>query len=168
MASTLRLSEQSAILAATAPSLAVLNNEKELDETFLLLQGVLNSIKTDLDELPRESDLGSIEQVAEKAGLDNTHYRICLDNTKQLGEDSGRMEKELFNLKGLATKRLLFSERRTVALTKIQAIQQNLTEILNPVEYGVTSLTSLFGRRSARRIQNHYKQLDEDKGFLAK
>ncbi len=145
LTSALYLSEQGTVLSATAPVLAVSQNRKQLDETYHKLVEILDTIKEKLEIFS---------------------YNNNIQHTTRLGQDSRKMAEVLSRLKRSTGKRLSFSETQANVLADIQSVQQDLVEILDPVEYGVTSLTNLFSRRIARRIDNYLKKIGSDNGAI--
>ncbi len=144
LTSALYLSEQSSMLSATAPVLAVSYNNTELSETSLRLEKMLKSIRDIIKAVP---DLGEAD------------YSGKLEKNTQIMDDM------IIKLRESTALRLSLAERHAHALVEIQAVQRTLIEVLNPVEYGVISLTNLFGKRTVRRINRFLKQRNEKDEF---
>lgn len=125
----MRLSEHSAVLAASAPRLASARNQAETQE-----------IETGLDQLRTEIDrnLNALEQTAPAERLVQVRSHVVM------------LSETLTGLKRAANERIALEQHRANALARIRQAESNFIDTVSPVDYGVSSLTQLFGNRVAR------------------
>jgi diguanylate cyclase (GGDEF)-like protein/PAS domain S-box-containing protein len=125
----MRLSEHSALLAASAPSLT---NARDLQETL--------RVENELDQLKREVDfnLSILEQTSASQRLVQIR-----NNVRILAET-------LSGLKSATNERIALDKRHASALSGIRAVHSKFADTVSPVVWGVSSLTRLLGKRVAR------------------
>ena len=137
----MRLSEHSALLAASAPSLA---NARDLEGT--------QRIERELDLLQREID-GNLSILQQSAGA------------QQLVPVRGHvaaLSRTLADLKRAVNERIALDRRHAAALAGIRDVHSEFTDTVSPVVWGVSSLTRLFGKRLARNNVAVLGELRED------
>ena len=123
------LSEHSALLAASAPSLA---SARDLQET--------RQVVASLDQLKRRIDdnLSVLEQTAGSQQLVEVRRNVAM------------LTDILSGLKGATNERIALDERHDRAMTHIREVHSEFSDTVSPVVWGVSSLTRLFGKRVAR------------------
>ncbi len=136
----MRLSANSALLAAGAPVLAASRGEQELYETETRLNKLVNEIKNNMEELSTSGD------------------GMAFDAIKQ---HSATITATLVELKQATLKRLVLQQKSDSGLVALRAVQGDLVDTLNPIVYGATSLSNLFARRGGRLDAAAVKNLME-------
>ncbi len=123
------LSEHSALLAASAPSLA---SARDLQET--------RQVVASLDQLKRRIDenLSVLEQTARSQQLVEVRSNVAM------------LTDILSGLKGATNKRIALDERHDRIMAHIREVHSEFSDTVSPVVWGVSSLTRLFGKRVAR------------------
>jgi diguanylate cyclase (GGDEF)-like protein/PAS domain S-box-containing protein len=124
-----RLSEHSALLAASAPRLS---NAQDSEQT--------QQIAADLDRLKEkiEKNVALLAEISES------------DRLGQIKEDIAVLADSLAELKSATSKRIVLDERHADTLTHIRLVHNELEDTISPVVWGVSSVTRLFGKRTAR------------------
>ena len=137
----MRLSEHSALLAASAPSLSNARSHSEIA-----------TVGASLDSLNRE-----IEHNV--AYLENTSesHRI-----NQIRNDAATLEATLSKLKTAANNRISLDEKRLKSLTRTQEVHSEFTDTVSPVVWGVASLTRLFGKRVLRSNSSDLRTIRDE------
>ncbi len=125
----MRLSEHSALLAASAPSLT---NARDLQETL--------RVENELDQLKKEVDLNL--SILEQTSASQRLVQIR-NNVRILAET-------LSGLKSATNERIALDKRHASALSGIRAVHSRFADTVSPVVWGVSSLTRLLGKRVAR------------------
>jgi diguanylate cyclase (GGDEF)-like protein/PAS domain S-box-containing protein len=125
----MRLSEHSALLAASAPSLT---NARDLQETL--------RVEKELDQLKRGVDLNL--SILEQTSASQRLVQIR-NNVRILAET-------LSGLKSATNERIALDKRHASALSGIRAVHSKFADTVSPVVWGVSSLTRLLGKRVAR------------------
>jgi phosphoglycerate-specific signal transduction histidine kinase len=125
----MRLSEHSALLAASAPSLA---SAHDLEAT--------QQVEAGLDRLKREIDdnLSILEQTTGSERLAPVRNNVAV------------LSDTLSGLKSAANERIRLDARHANALTQVRGVHSEFADTVSPVVWGVSSLTRLFGKRVAR------------------
>ena len=125
----MRLSEHSALLAASAPSLA---SASDLQET--------HRVEDELDQLKREidSNLSILERISASQQLVQVRNNVTV------------LAETLSGLKSATNARIALNERHARALVSIREVHSNFADTVSPVVWGVSSLTRLLGKRVAR------------------
>jgi len=125
----MRLSEHSALLAASAPSLAHAPNPAATHE-----------IETGLDQLQVEIDrnLSALEQTAKPERLVQVRRHVAM------------LSETLDGLKRATNERIALEQRRANALAHIRQAHSEFSYTIGPVVWGGSSLTQLFGKRTTR------------------
>jgi len=123
------LSEHSALLAASAPSLA---SARDLQET--------RQVVANLDQLKRRIDenLSVLEQTAKPQQLVEVRSNVAM------------LTDILSGLKGATNERIALDERHDRVTAHIREVHSEFSDTVSPVVWGVSSLTRLFGKRVAR------------------
>ncbi len=135
-----RLSEHSALLAASAPSLT---NATDWQQT--------NAVAAKLDQLKAEvvTSVAILEEISESDRLGEIRaYVITLTDT-------------LLGLKTATNERIVLGSRQAEVLARIRAVHSELVDTVSPVVWGVSSLTRLFGKRAARASVGAIKTLHD-------
>jgi len=143
MTAAMRLAERSASLAAIAPVLAASEGEEELRQTVIRVDKLIEDIRTDMHFL----------------GIGNWAENTIIF---KISADSKIIAESLHRLKDDTLGQLILKKRLQSVLTRIRKSHNNLSDTVSPVVYGVSSLTSLFGKRTARRISSSVKKTEED------
>ena len=125
----MRLSEDSALLAASAPSLA---NARDLQGTQRVEAG-LDRLKKGID-----ANLSILEQTSK------SHRLVQIRGNVSVLSDT------LSGLKIATNQRIALDERHATALARIREVHSEFTDTVSPVVWGVSSLTRLFGKSVAR------------------
>lgn len=125
----MRMSERSALLAASAPSLT---NAHNLRET--------RKVAADLDKLRKDidSNVSILEEISE------SHRLVQVRNNVAILADT------VLKLKGATNHRIALDERHFRALARIREVHSEFADTVSPVVWGVSSLTRLLGKRVAR------------------
>jgi len=125
----MRLSEHSALLAASAPSLA---SARDLQET--------RRVEEELDQLKRgiDKNLSILEDTSISPNLDQVRHNVSV------------LAETLSGLKSATNERIALDQRHASALASMRAVHSEFTDTVSPVVWGVSSLTRLFGKRVAR------------------
>jgi diguanylate cyclase (GGDEF)-like protein/PAS domain S-box-containing protein len=125
----MRLSEHSALLAASAPSLT---NARNLRET--------HQIAASLDKLKKEidSNVSILEEKSESHLLAQVRDNVAI------------LADTLLKLKGATNHRIALDERHFRTLARIREVHGEFADTVSPVVWGVSSLTRLLGKRAAR------------------
>ena len=125
----MRLSEHSALLAASAPSLA---SARDLQETY--------RVGDELDQLKREidSNLSILERTSASQRLIQVRNYVRV------------LTETLSGLKSATNERIALDQRHVSALSSIRAVHSEFADTVSPVVWGVSSLTRLLGKRVAR------------------
>ncbi len=123
------LSEHSALLAASAPSLA---SARDLHET--------RQVVASLDQLKRRIDdnLSVLEQTARTQQMVEVRSNVAM------------LTDILSGLKGATNERIALDERHDRVMTHVRQVHSEFSDTVSPVVWGVSSLTRLFGKRVAR------------------
>ena len=141
----MKLSANSALLAAGAPVLAASRSELELSQTETRLNWLVQEINSNMDQL---SVSGS---------------GMAFNAIKQ---HSDKITATLAELKEATLKRLVLQKKRYTGLEVLRAVQGDLVDTLNPVVYGATSLSNLFARRGGRLNAAVVKNMMEESASL--
>ncbi|MEN8131659.1 MAG: EAL domain-containing protein [Pseudomonadota bacterium] len=125
----MRLSEHSALLAASAPSLTNARNPRQTEQ-----------VATGLDKLKREIDnnVAMLEETSES------------DRLEQVRNNVATLADTLSKLKSATNERIVLDERHSSAMARIRDVHSEFSDTVSPVVWGVSSLTRLFGKRAAR------------------
>ena len=140
MATAMRLAERSASLAAIAPVLAASEREEQLRQTVIRIDKLIEDIRIDMHFLGSGS------------WADN-------EIIFKISADSKIIAESLYHLKDDTLWQLILKKRLHSVLTRIRKNHNNLSDTVAPVVYGVSSLTNLLGKRTARRISSSVKKL---------
>ncbi len=125
----MRLSENSALLAASAPSLTNARNPRETE-----------NIAAGLDQLKQEID-NNVAALEETSGA---------DRLAQVRNNVAVLADTLSKLKIATNDRIVLDQRRDSAVARIRDVHSEFSDTVSPVVWGVSSLTRLFGKRTAR------------------
>ena len=125
----MRLSEHSALLAASAPSLTNARNSREIHEVGAGLDLLKNKIDSNVSILEKTSKSNRLEQVRRNVSI---------------------LADTLLKLKGATNLRINLDEQRFLALTHIREVHSEFSDTVSPVVWGVSSLIRLYGKRVAR------------------
>ena len=139
----MRLSANSALLAAGAPVLAASQTELELSQTETRLNRLAQEINSNMDQLSGSG--------------------MAFDAIKQ---HSAKITATLTELKEATLKRLVLQEKRYTGLEVLRAVQGDLVDTLSPVVYGASSLSNLFARRGGRLNATAVKNMMEERVSL--
>ena len=134
----MRLSEHSALLAASAPSLTNARTPREIQEVGADLDTLKNEINSNLSFLEKSSESHRLLQI-------RSNVAILTDT--------------LSKLKGASNLRVTLDKRHSLALTYIRDVHSEFVDTVSPVVWGVSSLTRLFGKRATRVIVAELKTL---------
>lgn len=126
----LRLSERSALLAATTPLLSTAKDHLELDSASARLDRLLADVNQQLGLLDR---LGAE------------------DVTWQIRTTVENLRRALDELKASNDERIDLAALQHEGLMRIQRVHSELIDTVSPVVYGVSSLNKLFARSAYRR-----------------
>ncbi|MEO5364813.1 MAG: ATP-binding protein [Magnetococcus sp. WYHC-3] len=155
LTSALQLSEQSALLAAHAPALAGAATPQQLDIIGLRLDAQFNALNHSLHKLHGLANLTD-ERGGKPAvflALASTRNDTLHTILARIGHEAGQLSQIHKRLMSASQERLRLAEARQNLLGQVQSLQGDLADTINPVVYGVTSLTKLFGRQAARRLE---------------
>ncbi|MHC1741814.1 MAG: response regulator [Syntrophobacteraceae bacterium] len=130
MATAMRLSERTALLAASAPVLASSETREQLEEHSARLHAILQEIT------------GSIDQLT--AAPNSPH----VSDIRRRGE---RMARVLDQLKEATRVMLELKNQRSQTLAGVREVQENFVSALSPVVYGARAYTNLDARRVVNR-----------------
>ncbi len=130
MATAMRLSERTALLAASAPVLAASEDQEQLEEHSTLLHSILWEINASIDQLA--------------AAASSPH----VSDIRRHGE---RMALVLDQLKEATQVMLELKNQRSQTLASVREVQENFTSALSPVVYGAKAYTNLEARRAVTR-----------------
>ncbi len=137
----LRLSEKAALLTNSANLLTTVESNEQLDDVYANSQKLLAELNSNLDLLSSyisSEKLASISQNSE----------ALRDNLQQLN---------------IITAQRLSVRRYTQALIKqVLALQDQLVDNVNPILYGINSLTTLLGKKTIRQHNAIIKRLVEE------
>lgn len=125
----MRLSEHSALLAASAPTLT---NARNAQETHQVAAG-LDMLKQEID-----SNVSILEETSESHRLAQIRKNVAI------------LADTLLKLKGATNERIILDEQHLRALAQIREVHSDFADTVSPVVWGVSSLTRLFGKRAAR------------------
>ena len=125
----MRLSEHSALLAASAPSLT---NALNSQETHRVGAG-LDKLKSEID-----SSVSFLEKISESHRLEQVRNNVAI------------LADTLSKLKGATNLRIILNERHARTLAHIREVHSEFADTVSPVVWGVSSLTRLFGKRATR------------------
>lgn len=134
----MRLSEHSALLAASAPSLTNAYDPKEIDKVGARLDKLKNEIGINLSFL---------EQTSESQLLSQIRHDVAI------------LAETLSKLKVVTIHRISLDARNFQALTHIRDVHGEFSDTVSPVVWGVSSLTRLFGKRATRANVSELKTL---------
>lgn len=125
----MRLSEHSALLAASAPSLANARNPRETEQ-----------VAAGLDELKEEIDnnVALLEETSRSDRLEQVRNNVAI------------LSYTLSRLKSATNRRIALDDRRSSAVAHIREVHSEFADTVSPVVWGVSSLTRLFGKRATR------------------
>ena len=125
----MRLSEDSALLAASAPSLSNARNSQET-----------NRLETNLDKLKNQinSNLSFLEETSKSDRLTLIRNNVAI------------LSEALLKLKIATNLRISLDVKRIQSLSQIRAIHSEFSDTVSPVVWGVSSLTRLLGKRAVR------------------
>ncbi|MDM8522843.1 SpoIIE family protein phosphatase [Desulfococcaceae bacterium HSG8] len=141
MIAAMRLSERSALLAATAPVLITSENEEEVLRTEERITELIDDINEGVYFLAKQGS-GTDEELI---------FRISM-NSEAIAEN-------LYHLNRDTRRQLVLKARLRSLLTEIRKLHNDLVDTVSPLLYGTSSLTSLFGKRAARRSISSVKKL---------
>ena len=116
----MRLAENSALLAASAPKLTNARTPQETEQLGADLDALKKAIDTHLATLTESSGSDRLAQIR--------------DNVAVLADTLSR-------LKRATDRRLALDERRSAAMARIHAVHSEFTDMVSPVVWGVSSLT---------------------------
>ena len=136
----MRLSEHSALLAASAPSLTSARNPREIEQVATRLDRLKREIDSNVALLETSYESGQLEQVRQKVTT---------------------LAETLSTLKVASNVRILLDERRSAAIARVREVHSEFSDTVSPVVWGVASLTRLFGKRAARTNIAELKALRE-------
>lgn len=137
----MRLSEQSALLAASAPRLTGARDPRQTEQVATSL----DLLKTEIDD-----GLASLEASYESERL------------QQIREGVSMLATTLLTLKVATNERIWLDQRRSEAIARIRRAHSEFSDTVSPVVWGVASLTRLFGMRTARTNVAELKALREE------
>lgn len=125
----MRLSEHSALLAASAPSLTNARNSQEI-----------HRVEADLDKLKSEIDSNVLflEKTPESHRLTQVRNNVAI------------LADTLLKLKVATNLRISLDDRRLRTLANVREVHSEFADTVSPVVWGVSSLTRLFGKRATR------------------
>ncbi|MBF0229782.1 MAG: response regulator [Desulfamplus sp.] len=135
----MRLSERTALIAASAPALAAASKDDEIKNIYVEFEKHMKENRIDLQGLYKMGDphtLAEVENSLEKVAVIETSLREIV--------------KEKFDL----------SKSRHEILDNLLKLQADLDDTLGPLIWGTTSLTKLLGKRTARMITQNIDQRD--------
>ncbi len=135
----MRLSEATALVAANAPALALTTDEAEFQSLNSYITALLQQMEQGIANLNRHPESSEALQ--------------------PMQQDVGHITAAIQRLEKLVHQKLDLNERHKLYITTLQDTQSYLAETVSPVLYGVTSLTNLFGRQTARQIIRDLDQL---------
>ena len=133
-----RLSEHSALLAASAPSLTSARDPRETEQVAVRL----DQLKTEID-----NSVASLEASYES------------DRLQHIREQVITLAETLSTLKVATNERIMLDRRRSAAIAGIRQAHSEFSDTVSPVVWGVASLTRLFGKRTARTNMSELKTL---------
>ena len=134
----MRLSEHSALLAASAPSLTAARNPQETEQVATALDRLKTEIDQSLASLEENYDAGQLQQVRQKVAT---------------------LAETLSTLKAATNERIVLDGRHSAAVDSIRQAHSEFSDTVSPVVWGVSSLTRLFGKRAARANMSALKAL---------
>ncbi|MGB5569445.1 MAG: EAL domain-containing protein [Sedimenticolaceae bacterium] len=134
----MRLSEHSALLAASAPTLA---SARDLQATQRVAAG--------LDQLEKEieDNLSILKQTSRSQRLVEVRKNVAM------------LSGTLSGLKSATNDRIALDERHARGLARIRQVHSEFSDTVSPVVWGVASLTRLFGKGVARENMAVLKDL---------
>jgi len=143
---SMRLSEHSAILAATATALSNAQSKNEIDLVFSTLNDLIREINHNANQL--------IQREAKYSSIDNIKQNISM------------MSDSLVNLRKSIHKQLQIKGKYKQAMEQISIVHSELEDTINPVVWGTSSLSRLLGKRTVRRVSkpfmmNHKQHLSK-------
>ena len=134
----MRLSENSALLAASAPSLTNARNPSETEQVATGLDDLIKEIERSVAILEETSESDRLEQV-------RNNVAVLADT--------------LSKLKSATNERIILDQRHSSATAQIRGVHSEFSDTVSPVVWGVSSLTRLFGKRAARANVAALKEL---------
>ncbi|MDV7340550.1 ATP-binding protein [Terasakiella sp. A23] len=134
LSATLGLSERAALIAAGAPKIALSTSEKQIQDEIERLRKHHTNMLSSLNLLNSQNALSDFE--------------TFLKNSEQIW----KLTQKIGTLTSL---RLELEKQKERATQIIHVLQNELTDIHEPILYGVTSLTRLKGKRTALHIGAH-------------
>ncbi|MCU7833636.1 MAG: EAL domain-containing protein [gamma proteobacterium symbiont of Taylorina sp.] len=142
---SMRLSEQSALLAAFAPTLSNSRNQLDIEHTFSTLDGIIKEINDSSDVLK-----GNVED-------------LIVD---QIGQNIALMTTSLINLKKATSQKIQLANKHKQTLKLITHIHNELEDTINPVVWGVASLSRLMGKRVIRQSSEPFIRQNQEQQTL--
>jgi len=137
----MRLSERTALIAASAPALAAAANEDEIKEIYSEFERHMAENRNDLKIVYKMGDprtLGAVKK--------------SLENVAVIETMLSKMVQEKFDL----------SKSRYAILDNLLKLQADLDDTLGPLIWGTTSLTKLLEKRTVRMITQTLNQENHD------
>jgi signal transduction histidine kinase len=135
------LAEKSLSLAASAPSIALAGDERELQTVMADLDGLLREINEALGRLKSRSNSEVLSDIL---------------------HDVDALATVLETLKRLAEQRFTMRQQDELFYDRVKELGAVFADTFHPVTYGVHSLMSLFANRAGRRTTNMVEQLGND------
>ncbi len=142
---SMRLSEQSALLAAFAPTLSNARNQLGIELTFSTLDGIIKEINDSSGVLK-----GNVEDLI----------------MEQIGQNIALITTSLTNLKNATSQKIQLENKHKHASKLITQIHNELEDTINPVVWGVASLSRLMGKRIIRQSSAPFIRLNEEQQTL--
>ncbi|MBF0573025.1 MAG: response regulator [Desulfamplus sp.] len=136
----MRLSERTALIAASAPAITAASNEDDIKNIYDEFEKHMTENRIDLQGVYKMGDpdtLAEVEKSLEKIAIIESSLREIV--------------KEKFNL----------SKNRHEILGNLLKLQADLDDTLGPLIWGTTSLTKLLGKRTARMIAQNIDKGDD-------
>ena len=141
----MRLSERTALIAASAPALAAASNEEHI-------KNIYNEFEKHMSE--NQDDLQGVYTMGNPHTL--TEIKESLKRVSVIETSLHEMVKEKF----------ILSKSRHEILDNLLKLQADLDDTLGPLIWGTTSLTQLLGKRTARIITQNIDKEDNDLGQI--
>jgi len=144
MTATIRLSERAALIAAAAPKIALSQSIREVNEESVRMKALYDDILISLDTLKTPERLDIL--------------RLFAAPTTQIWTSTQTLKK-------LTLQRLEIEQKRLSIMTEVHRLQNTMADTLDPVVYGVTSLTRLMGHRTTQQVISDLKKTKSDTAY---
>ena len=131
MAATIRLSERAALIAASAPKIALAKNHKEVREVSTQLKFHYDNMLSSLDQL--------------KSPMSSNMFQTFLTDSEHMWALTQEIE-------SLTLRKLDLQQERENIMDEVHNLQDGMDDLLSPIIYGINSLTRLISKRSANKI----------------